>query len=217
MPRRQKKYHYIYKTICLVNERYYIGMHSTDDLEDGYVGSGKRLWYSINKYGKENHKIEILEFLPNRKKLKEREKEIVNEELVLDVNCMNLQLGGGGGFISEDQQRRRAIAGGNVHKEKLKNDKEYRKKFIKWASNNLKNYHKNFNHNYATFTGKNHTEETKKKMSESSKGKGLGKNNSQYGTCWIHHLEKEESKKIKKEELESYLSEGWIKGRKMKF
>jgi len=43
MPRKQKKYHYIYKTTNILNYKFYIGMHSTDDLDDGYVGSGKRL------------------------------------------------------------------------------------------------------------------------------------------------------------------------------
>ena len=94
MARRQKKYHYIYKTTCNVNGKYYIGMHSTDNLEDGYLGSGKRLWYSINYHGKENHTKKILEFLKNRKELKKREKEIVNEQLLSEELCMNLKLGG---------------------------------------------------------------------------------------------------------------------------
>lgn len=51
MARKEKQYHFIYKTINIINNKYYIGMHSTDDLNDGYVGSGKRLWYSINKNG----------------------------------------------------------------------------------------------------------------------------------------------------------------------
>jgi hypothetical protein len=42
-----------------------------------------------------------------------------------------------------------------------------------------------------------------------------GEKNSQYGTCWIHNDKKSIS--IKKEDLEKYLAEGWIKGRKMKF
>lgn len=46
----------------------------------------------------------------------------------------------------------------------------------------------------------------------SKKGKGLGELNSQFGTCWI--TKDNNNKKIKKEELDKYLSDGWIKGRK---
>lgn len=38
---------------------------------------------------------------------------------------------------------------------------------------------------------------------------------SAYGTCWIYN--DKESKKIKKEDLQFYINNGWIKGRKMKF
>ena len=99
MPRKEKKYHFIYKTTCLANEKFYVGMHSTNDLEDGYLGSGKRLRYCINKYGEENHQFEILEFLPDRKSLKEREAEIVNELFLEDENCLNLKEGGEGGWV----------------------------------------------------------------------------------------------------------------------
>jgi len=94
MPRKPHSHHYIYKTTCTVNGKFYIGMHSTSNLDDDYIGSGKRLWYSINKYGRENHIKEILEFLPDRKTLGAREKEIVNEELLKDQFCMNLKKGG---------------------------------------------------------------------------------------------------------------------------
>ena len=92
---RQRKYHFIYKTTNLINNKYYIGMHSTDNLDDGYIGSGSRLWRSIQYYGKENFKVEILEFLNDRTSLKTREREIVNEEAIKDPMCMNLALGGG--------------------------------------------------------------------------------------------------------------------------
>ena len=69
-------------------------MHSTDNLDDGYLGSGKILGYSRHKYGDENHVKEILEFLPSRDTLKLREKEIVNEEILSDPLNINLKYGG---------------------------------------------------------------------------------------------------------------------------
>ena len=71
-------------------------MHSTDDLEDGYLGSGLWLRRSVKKYGKEAHKREILQFLPNRKSLREHENKFVDQSMIDDSLCMNLRLGGGG-------------------------------------------------------------------------------------------------------------------------
>ncbi|CAG7580381.1 MAG: homing endonuclease [uncultured marine phage] len=70
---------------------------------------------------------------------------------------------------------------------------------------------KSWSDNY-DWTGKSHTEKSKKKMSESKKGHGKGKSNSQYGTCWI--TKNGENKKIKKELIDDYITDGWTKGRK---
>lgn len=59
--------------------------------------------------------------------------------------------------------------------------------------------------------GKSHSEETKKKMSDSAKISSSGKRNSQFGTMWITN--EIESKKILKTDL---IPEGWRKGRKIK-
>jgi hypothetical protein len=62
--------------------------------------------------------------------------------------------------------------------------------------------------------GRKHTKEAKNKMSISSKGQGIGESNSQYGTCWI--TLNGENKKIKKDDLNDYLKNGWFKGRILK-
>jgi hypothetical protein len=94
----QRKHHIIYKTTCLVTGKWYIGMHSTDDLNDGYTGSGQLLWKSVKKHGKEAHVCEILEHLPDRKSLSNREEEILSKELRADPLCMNLRSGGTGNY-----------------------------------------------------------------------------------------------------------------------
>lgn len=59
MARKEKKYHFIYKTIDTRNENFYIGMHSSDNLNDGYLGSGKRIRNIKQKHGKDVLKLEI--------------------------------------------------------------------------------------------------------------------------------------------------------------
>ena len=44
----------IYKTTCTVNNKIYIGQHKTDNIDDGYIGSGKLITSAIKKYGKKN-------------------------------------------------------------------------------------------------------------------------------------------------------------------
>jgi group I intron endonuclease len=203
-----KKYHFLYKTTNLLNGKFYIGIHSTSNLKDGYLGSGTRLRRSIRRNGKENFKIEYLEFFENRELLVEREKQLVNEDLLKDDNCMNLKPGGYGGICNEIHKLNFSVAGRAALKLKLKNDLHYRIEYGKVAYKNLKNYLELGTHNYKTFKGKSHNEETKRKMSEAKKGKYNGSNNPQYGTKWITNGT--ENKKIKKEET---IPTGWEAGR----
>lgn len=110
--------HFIYKTINLINNNYYIGMHSTNNLDDGYLGSGNRLINEIKKYGKENFKREILCFLSNRKELRLKEKEIVNADLIKDFKCLNLTEGGEGGAIKQSFTKKARLKAVNTAKER---------------------------------------------------------------------------------------------------
>jgi hypothetical protein len=212
MARKPHKYHYIYKTTCKINGKFYIGMHSTSNLEDGYIGSGKRLWNSIRKHGKENHEFKILEFFPDRSSLKNREREIVNEEMLQDPMCMNLQIGGGGGFSSDGHRKKAQSLGGsstfkllcNRHREKLQSDPEYKKRYGQKISESILGERNGF-------YGKNHSEETKKQIGIKSSLNQKGQKNSQFGTKWITNLVLKRNKKIKSTET---IPEGWVSGRK---
>lgn len=59
--------HIIYKTTNNKNGKIYIGQHSTNRLNDGYLGSGVFLKEAIGEDGKENFTLEILEFVDGSK------------------------------------------------------------------------------------------------------------------------------------------------------
>jgi len=219
MARKERRYHYIYKITCIKNNRYYIGMHSTNNLEDGYMGGGIRIKNSIKKHGKDAHKKEILEFLENREDLINKEIQLVNEELLKDPLCMNLNLGGDGGWLKEWSSKGAKNANLKNWKnpefvEKIKkvtsetakrlwSDPDYRERFLESISN--------------SFKGKSHTEEAKKKIGEANSIKQKGINNSQYGKIWIHNDELKVNKKVGSEEFEKMLSIGFKKGMKMEY
>lgn len=102
--------------------------------------------------------------------------------------------------------------GGLIHAERLKNDPQYLKKYSEIHSERFRTLHQQGKLRYDNFSGKSHSEESKKKISETRKrnNPGLGQSNSQYGTTWIW-CSKLGNKKIKKDELEKYLDDGWIK------
>lgn len=92
--KHEYKYNYFYKITNLLNGNFYYGIHSTNDLEDGYMGSGLKLKRAFKKYGIENFSKEIIKFFDTRKELSDYEATVVTEELVSDNNCYNISLGG---------------------------------------------------------------------------------------------------------------------------
>ncbi len=68
------------------------------NLADNYLGSGKRLQDSFQKYGKENFEKEILFIFETEVEMNNKEKELVTEEFCKDSSNYNLCEGGKGGF-----------------------------------------------------------------------------------------------------------------------
>lgn len=213
--KENKKYHFTYKTTNLINNRYYLGMHSTNRIDDGYLGSGKRLYYELNKYGRDNFKFEILKQFSSREELVQAEINLITEQDLKNPNCLNLKSGGEGGLSSEEHRQSflegrvwGRVLGGIRAQELIKNDPEKKKRMVEKATATIKEYFKN---NPGYFSGRKHTPETIEKMKQSHKDKRKGSNNSQYGTCWITN--ETDNKKIHKGDI---IPEGWRLGRKLK-
>lgn len=88
------KYHYFYKITNTINNKIYYGIHSTNDLNDGYMGSGRALIRAFKKYGKENFIKEIIKLFNSREELANYEKEQVNDEFIKENNNYNISIGG---------------------------------------------------------------------------------------------------------------------------
>jgi len=88
--------HYIiYKTTNNCNGKYYIGQHITDNLDDGYIGSGVALSNAIKKYGRDNFTRVILCYGDSQEDLNELEELAVDMSVVNDPMSYNLMTGGG--------------------------------------------------------------------------------------------------------------------------
>lgn len=151
---------YLYKITNKINNKIYIGVHSTENLDDGYMGSGKLLKRAQDKYGIENFSKEILEYFDDKESMLEAEKNIVTEEFLNRPDVYNLKLGGEGGwdhinnYPMTDQQRELISLGvKKAHSNgKLKG----------WSSNGLM---KN------GFAGKTHSQEAKRKIAKANEAK----------------------------------------------
>lgn len=112
------KYHIVYKTTNIVNNKIYIGVHSTDDIEDGYIGCGiysnahsncsKRFGLksafidAVVKHGYSNFKRDILFIFDSPEEAFNKEKEIVNFEFINRKDTYNIRTGGNGGNVKLD-------------------------------------------------------------------------------------------------------------------
>lgn len=268
----EKKYNYFYKITNNLNSHYYYGVHCTDDLNDGYMGSGKRLHYAYEKYGIENFTKEILKFFENKESTFQYEYDYITEEMIKSPDCYNIQ-GGGRGKNSSGCVN--VIDENGIHKQVSKDDPkwldgtyistskgkirvfdtisktfimirpdeyvdkfksgEYVKKPQKrpsrqgmctFVDSEGNTYYTSVDDSrvlsgelFGITTGKTLSDEHKKKIKEWHKSNNTsGKNNSQYGwKCFYKEVNGQFiNKRVPPYEIEKYVLEGWIVGKKHK-
>lgn len=97
-----RKHHVIYRIENTLNGKYYIGKHSTDNVCDSYMGSGRAIKNAIKKHGKEAFTKEILFYCDSFDAAAEKEREVVSESVVKDQRSYNEKTGGHGGNLSDE-------------------------------------------------------------------------------------------------------------------
>lgn len=89
--------HIVYKTTNLISGKIYIGVHSSIDEHDSYLGSGVALKNAVKKYGKDKFKRETLFTFGNIDDAYMKECELVDSVFVAREDTYNLTIGGQGG------------------------------------------------------------------------------------------------------------------------
>jgi hypothetical protein len=74
-----KKHNYVFKTTNISNGEVFVGAHGTDDLDDGYLGSGGALKSAINNFGVNSFQKEIISFTETLDHARELAKLIIEE------------------------------------------------------------------------------------------------------------------------------------------
>lgn len=175
------RHNIVYRITNVINNKIYIGVHKTDNLDDGYMGSGKVIKNAIKKHGIQNFNKEVLFDYPAYYMALEKEKELVDDTFLKREDVYNLRRGGDGGF---DFINKNLLQNTTRNTQKRKERLPKMKKSFRNLYNNSEGFRKILSENgkkgsekvlekypEGTFKGRKHTPETRKKISDSKRGK----------------------------------------------
>lgn len=166
-------------------------MHSTDNLDDGYLGSGIYLKRALQKYNKDNFRREIIRFFDSVEEAILYEKQLVTENFSNRTDTYNIANGGCGGnlgngwynrFIEGNDQADRNNQYENSLPTRIKNDT------VNGSPNMLKKMQLGRERNGTTQSAKSVVEKqlaTKKKNNSFT----FGKRNGMYGKKSPNYVE----------------------------
>lgn len=221
-------YYLVYKLTNLVNGKIYIGCHITKNVDDGYMGSGRRIGYAKKKYGVESFKKEILKTYDTAEEMLAEEARLVNEEFLGRDDVYNLACGGKGSwfYVNQNMTAEQRTNAGKVG--------AFSKFTFEQRSNTSKLHQTSWRYAWdkdkvkmeliarrsiklATIAATSQISKEKRKATLQKIAHQQGQKNSQFGTCWIFNEILKISKKININDKSNYLKDGWKLGRKIKF
>ncbi|MBO3398412.1 hypothetical protein JJB71_12765 [Clostridium perfringens] len=156
---KDDKFGYIYLTTNIINNKKYIGKKQSKTFISSYKGSGVILKKAIEKYGKENFKVKVLEWCDSIKDLNFAEKKwIKNLNAVYDKSFYNIAQGGDGGntYCGKSYEELQKI---------------YKQRSLNMMGKNNPMYGRNRSGKLSPMYGKHVSEETKRKISLANKGR----------------------------------------------
>jgi len=167
----------VYITTNHINGKQYVGSHSTENLEDSYLGSGVLIKKAIKKYGRQNFSKEIIKICNNREEAVLLEEVYIKEHDTLNPVGYNLSPYGNAAFPGH----KNPMYGKIPWNKGIPMTENHRQKTINGLKGN-KN-HLNYSHSDESkwkigkasegnqyWVGKSHSEESRKKMRESHLG-----------------------------------------------
>lgn len=158
---------YNYLTTNLINGKQYIGMHSSINVDDNYLGSGFIMLKAIKKWGRLNFKREILCICKSLKEANENETKFIEQYNTLYPKGYNLSPTGGLGFKGCHSKETKEKMMGNKNAKGTIPSKETREKIRQSKIGNTWGFQKG----HKIMVGKKLSDETKDKMSKSKVGK----------------------------------------------
>ena len=228
---------YIYLTTSLINNKKYIGQKTSNKfLKESYLGSGKLIQRAINKYGKENFKVELLETCESKQELNEAERYWIRKfNADNSSDFYNISEGGDGGNtyqnLSEEQlieikqkisDKLKGVPKSESHREKHRGVNNVNKPGVKRNPKHIEKMRQTLKEGYTSGrlknprTGVKASPELKLKLSQNHADVS-GKNNPMYGKSalkgkvYIHN--EVEQRVISKSDIDTYISLGWIRGK----
>jgi hypothetical protein len=224
-PKINRTYNYVYRLINTITGMEYTGVHRTDNLLDGYMGSGKIIKRAIKKYGEGTFKKEIISRFDTYMEALEEERRLVTKEYINRHDTYNIREGGFGRCEWSDQHKKEFSA----YKKKQWQDSVWKAKMLKnvytkaraekisqalqgKCRNNPQNKNpEKIRKTAAAHTGMKRSTEAKKKMSIAALNVSpdIKKKRSGIGCIYIHNPVTGEARRIASDAV---IPDNWKRG-----